>query len=199
MKKLTIGGMGLAFLRRMLTLVAAGSWMAAGCWISAAADGPASNSAPARLGVYDSRAVAYAHFCSSAYQEKLNKLMDTAQAAKKAGDTNTFNEISAQLKAQQEKSHRQVFSTAPTDEAMADISAKLPQIKKEAGVAELVSKWDEDKSKNYTQEQQVDLTDRLVKEFIQPTEAQAKILESMRKQKPLPLKEVDELIRQGKI
>ena len=182
-----------------MRLLVAGTWMASGCWIAAAADGQATNPAPARIGVYDSRAVAYAHFWSPANQRELRKLMDTAQAAKQAGDTNKFQEISAQLQAQQAESHRQVFSSAPADEAMTAISARLPEIQKEAGVTELVSKWDESKLKGYPEKQQVDLTDKLVRELVQPTEQQAKILESMRKQKPLPLKDVDELIRKDQI
>jgi hypothetical protein len=45
----------------------------------------------------------------------------------------------------------------------------------------------------------VDVTDRLVREFIQPTGQQQKVLSEMQRQKPLPLGKCDELIRQGEI
>jgi RimJ/RimL family protein N-acetyltransferase len=51
------------------------------------------NSTPERIGIYDSRVVAYAEFWSEAHQRKLNDLVKSAKEAKAAGDTNRFNEL----------------------------------------------------------------------------------------------------------
>jgi hypothetical protein len=165
----------------------------------AAASASETNTSQARIGVYDSRAVAYAHFWSASYQTKLNHLMASAKAAKQSGDTNSFGAKSEALRSAQENSHRQVFSTAPVDDALAAIKDRIPEIKKQAGVSVLVSKWDEKALKENSKAEQVDVTDQLVREFIQPTEKQLKVIESLRKAEPLPLEKCDELIRDGKI
>ena len=70
------------------------------------------NLAP-RIGVYDSRAVAYAWFWSAKHQTWLKQLMQTARAARAAGDTNRFQELDTMLVGHQAEMHREVFSTAP--------------------------------------------------------------------------------------
>ena len=165
----------------------------------AAVSAAETNSTVAKIGVYDSRAVAYAHFWSAAYQKQLQEKMNTARAAKQAGDDAKFKELSAALKAEQEQNHRQVFSTAPVEDAMDTIKDRLPEIQKQAGVTTIVSKWDETTLKKYETATRVDVTDTLVREFITPDEKQAKILSSIENQKPIPLEKCDELIRKGEL
>ena len=157
------------------------------------------NAAPSRIGIYDSRAVAYAWFWSAKHQTWLNQLMQSARTAKAAGETNRFTELSAVLSGHQAEMHREVFSTAPPNEAFADIKDRLPEIQKAAGVSALVSKWDDTALKKYPDAEQVDVTGRLVREFITPTPEQEKVLSEMSKVTPLPREQCEELIRKGEI
>ena len=77
--------------------------------------------------------------------------------------------------------------------------SRIPEIEKQAGVTVLVSKWDDQTLKQYQNAEKVDVTDRLVHEFIQPTAQQQKVLSEMQKQEPLPLEKCNELIRKNEI
>jgi hypothetical protein len=152
-----------------------------------------------RIGVYDSRAVAFAWFWSEAQQRQLKELMKSARAAKVAGQTNRFQELDATLRQKQDEMHREVFSTAPAAGALAAIKEQISEIEKQTGVTMLVSKWDDQVLRQYQDAEKMDVTDRLVREFIQPTGQQQKVLSEMQRQKPLPLEKCDELIRKGEI
>jgi hypothetical protein len=154
---------------------------------------------PVTIGVYDSRAVAYAYFWSAPHQKKLQEKVSAAQAAKKASDDAKFKELSASLKTEQEQNHRQVFSTAPVNDAMDTIKSRLPEIQKQAGITALVSKWDDATLKKYETASRVDVTDALVREFIQPDEKQSKIISSMKAQEPLSPEKCEELLRKGEL
>jgi len=156
------------------------------------------NAAPQRIGVYDSRAVAYAWFWSDAFQRRLQEQMRTARAAKAAGQTNRWQELGTALRQRQEEMHREVFSTAPAAGALADLGGRIPGIEKQAGVTALVSKWDAAALQKYPGAEPVDVTDRLVREF-KPAEKQQQVIREILKQKPLPLEECNELIRKGEI
>ena len=151
-----------------------------------------------RIGIYDSRALAYAHFWSDAAQRRLQELMAAARAAKSSGDQQQFKKLGAELKAEQDRSHLQVFSTAPAEEALAALKDRLPEIQKEAKVDRLVSKWDEATLQQYSKAEKVDVTDRLVQEF-KPKEKQLKMIESIKGQKPISLEKCRELIKKDKI
>jgi hypothetical protein len=157
------------------------------------------NPAPTRIGVYDSRAVAYAWFWSARHQTQLNELMQNARNARAAGDTNRFKDFDAALRRQQEEMHREVFSTAPPTEALEQLNQRLPEIQQAAGVSGIVSKWDDTALKKYPEAGRVDVTDALVREFITPTPPQQKVLSEMQRQKPLSPEECNELIRKGGI
>ena len=176
-----------------------GCWWFGGGTVAMAADGAVTNAAPVRVGIYDSRAVAFAWFWSAPVQHKLQEQMAAARAAKQAGDKARFKELDAILRQTQDQLHRQVFSTAPADDALAALKGKIPEIEKQAGVTALVSKWNEQALAQYQDAAKVDVTDRLVREFIQPTGQQQKVLSEMQSQKPLPLEKCDELIRKGEI
>ena len=156
------------------------------------------NAAPQRVGVYDSRAVAYAWFWTDARQRRLQEQMQAARAAKAAGETNRLRELDAALRQQQDEMHREVFSTAPAAGALADLGGRIAEIQKAAGVVALVSKWDEAALRQYPSAGRVDVTDRLVREF-KPAEKQQQVIREILKQKPLPLEECNELIRKGEI
>jgi hypothetical protein len=161
--------------------------------------GEETNAAPVRIGIYDSRAVAFAYFWSEPYQKQLKEQIGAAKAAQQSADTNTFAKLKRALSDKQAEMHRQSFSTAPVDDALATIKQRIPEIEKQAGVSALVSKWDEAALKKYNGAEQVDVIGQLVHEFIQPTEKQLKTIESIQKSQPLSLKKCNELIRKGEI
>jgi hypothetical protein len=154
---------------------------------------------PSAIGVYDSRAVAYAHFWSAPRQKNLQEQMALARDAKTAGNTAKFEEYRSAIRAGQDQIHREVFSTAPADEAMAAIKDRIPEIEKQVGVTALVSKWDGKTLQTYKDVRCVDMTDQLVRQFIQPTEQQSKVISSMEKSEPLSPEKCEELIRKGEI
>lgn len=148
---------------------------------------PATPSAPARerIGLYDSRAVAYAHFWQPAECAKREALIATARAAKAAGDTKRVKEIERRLGDRQARAHFQIFSTAPADDAMAALAPQLPALHNELGVSRLVSKWDAKTLRLFRTADRVDVTDRLVREFVTPTEKQQKTIDSIKVAEPL--------------
>lgn len=157
------------------------------------------NALAGRMGVYDSRVVAYAWFWSDAHQAKLKEQMAAARSAKQAGHEAKLKEYSAALSAEQDQMHREVFSTASADEALAALKSRIPEIEKAAGVPNLVSKWDEPSLSNYKGVEKVDVTDKLVRAFFNPTDKQSKMIEGIKKSDPLPLEKCNELIQKGKI
>ena len=175
-----------------------GCWWFGGGTMAMAGDGAVTNAAQVRIGVYDSRAVACARFWSESYQSKLKEQMAAARAAKQTGDTERFKELDAILRQTQDQLHRQVFSTAPADDALAALKEQIPEIEKQAGATALVSKWDEQALAQYKDAAKVDVTGQLMHEF-KPTEKQLKVIADLQKQKPLPLEKCDELIRKGEI
>ena len=163
------------------------------------ARGAETNTAVARVGVYDSRAVVYAWFTSDTNMAKLKAEVAAAQAAKTSGDEAKFKQLSTALRSKQDQIHRELFSTAPADEAMVEIKNRIPEIEKTAGVTDLVSKWDARVQTDFKGAEQVDVTDQLVRVFITPTDKQLKVIESVTKSKPLPLDKCNELIKNGQI
>ncbi|MFZ0828105.1 MAG: hypothetical protein WAO02_11840 [Verrucomicrobiia bacterium] len=175
-----------------------GCWWFDGGMAAMAGDPSFTNLAPVRIGLYDSRAVAYAHFWSESYQLKLKEQMAAARAAKQAGDTARFKALGASLRQTQDQLHRQVFSTASADDALDALKGQVPEIESQAGVTALVSKWDVQALAQYKPAETVDVTGQLVREF-KPAEKQLKVIADLQKHKPLSLEKCDELIRQGKI
>jgi hypothetical protein len=141
------------------------------------------NPAPVRIGVYDSRAVAYTWFCSSNHMHQLHEQIQAAKAAKASGDTEQYHQRKSQFQQFQKQIMWEVFGTAPAVEAMAALKDDLPQIQKAAGVTALVSKWDHASLKKFSAAEQADVTDRLVEEF-KPTEQQLKTISEIEKSKP---------------
>ena len=144
------------------------------------------NAVPLRIGIYDSRAVAYAWFTSGPHLRELNKQIQEAKAARTRGDTKRFHELRATLRQMQGQIMLEVFSTAPPNEALAQIKDRLPAIESAVGVTNLVSQWDKAGLKKYPRAEQMDVTDRLVHQF-NPAEKQLKMISSIEKNKPVSL------------
>jgi hypothetical protein len=124
--------------------------------------------------------------------------MAAARAAKAAGDQATYAAIAKEMKELQSRSHLQVFSTAPIDDVMVALKARLPQLAAQAGVGEFVSKWDEAALQKFPVDARVDVTDLLVQEFKLP-EPQMKTLEAIKRAPPVPLAEARRLDAAGKL
>ena len=162
------------------------------CLCSARMRAAETKAAHERIGIYDSRPVAYAHFWSKEHQRELNEKAKAATDAKTAGQTARSEEISAGMKKEQERIHRQVFSTAPVDDVLSELKGRLPEIQKQAGVSKLVSKWDEAVLKQHRKAERVNVTDLLVQEF-NPGEKQLKVIADLKTKKPVPLDKIDKM------
>jgi len=145
-----------------------------------------------RIGIFDSRAVAIA-YAYSEWNEVGAKIAELKKA-KAAGDTKKIQELEAWGPAHQAKLHRQGFSTAPVDDILEHIKDKLPQIAKDANVIALVSKWDKKTLKCYKSAELIDVTDLIVAPF-NPKEKQLKAIEQIKKKKPIPLWQLEIMMK----
>lgn len=141
-----------------------------------------------RIGIYDSRAVAVAYAGSSFQQAKMDDLVNQQKKAKTAGDKKAIARIEAEGRAWQAQLHQQGFSTAPVDDLLEHISNELPKIKADAGVTQLISKWNEPELRKHAGAEKVDVTMKLVDAF-HPTERQRQHAIEIQKKKPAKLKE----------
>ncbi len=159
---------------------------------------PTASAKPERIGVYDSRVLAYAHFWSESEQREQNKMFAAAKEAQANGDTNRLGELKAQMKQRQEKNHLQVFSTAPVEDILATIKDRVGLVEKQAGVSRLLSKWDQAGLKPYQSAEKVDVTEQLLGAFKLDAK-QLKVAADIRKHDPLPLAKAKQLLREDKL
>ncbi len=165
----------------------------------AAADPKAGAPGAARVGLFDSRVVAYAWFWSEAGTRRREELIAAARAAKQDGDAVRMQQTSAAVAAYQEENHLQVFSTAPVDAVLESIRPQVVVIMAEAGVTRLVSKWDEAALQKLDGAEQVDVTDALASALFTATDQQRQVIEAIKRQKPLPLEQARERMRAGRL
>lgn len=158
----------------------------------------AADAGVAQVGVYDSRAVAFAHFWSEQERADRDALMAAARAAKQAGDTAKQQELTAKIQSLQAASHLQVFSTAPATEAMRALAPRLPELARELGVTRFVSQWDEAALAEVPPAARIDVTDRLAAEF-KPDAKRLKTIAEMKKVAPLPLAQAQQMLQAGKL
>jgi hypothetical protein len=167
------------------------------CAVAASMHGAdAAAPASARVGVYDSRAVAFAYFWSPPIRKQRDELIVAAKSAKDAGDEKRLGELKQEIVAGSKQTHLQVFSTAPATEAMAALQGRLPAIQKELGVERLVSKWDRAGLQGVPEANRVEVTDRLVREF-DADEKRLKSIAELKTKPPLPLWQAKLLLRFG--
>jgi len=141
-----------------------------------------------RIGIYDSRAVAVAYAGSSFQQAKMSDLVTQQKKTKADGDKKQIARIEAEGRAWQAQLHQQGFSTAPVDDLLTNISNELPQIQADAGVTQLISKWNEPELQKHASAEKVDVTMKLVDAF-HPNERQRQHAIEIQKKKPSKLKE----------
>ena len=80
------------------------------------------------VGVFDSRAVACAHFGKFIKDGGLKKLYNEHDKAKSAGDTKRAEQLEAKGQALQKQLHMRVFGSAPIDDILKKIKKDIPQI-----------------------------------------------------------------------
>jgi hypothetical protein len=91
-----------------------------------------------------------------------------------------------------------VFSTAPVDDVLASIKDRVGLVQQEAGVARLVSKWDEAGLKPYPSAVKVDVTDQLLAAFRLDAK-QLKLASEIRNHDPLPLAKAKQMVLEGRL
>lgn len=142
---------------------------------------------PARIGVYDSRAIAVAYAGSPFQEQKLRLMKTRLREAEQADQTNEVARIRSDGESWQGRLHAQAFGTRPVEDLLEEIADRLPQIKSDAGVTELVSKWDKERLRAHADSSRVDVTMRLVDAF-HPTDKQRERAVEIQKKKPLKQK-----------
>jgi hypothetical protein len=137
-----------------------------------------------RIGTYDSRAIAVAYVGSAAHSKRMEAMQTELARTNAAGDTKRTRELQSQGASLQKTLHEQGFSTAPVDDLLKLVEERLPAIRKEAGVSELISKWDEATLAKHAGAERVDVTLALVKAF-DPNERQLKTAVEIQKHAPI--------------
>lgn len=165
--------------------------------LAAASDQPA-RVAETRVGIYDSRQVAFALFWRPAHQAWLKEQTARAKAAKAAGDQATHDRISRQLREDQTRLHLEVFSTAPVADPEGWLAARLTDVARKAGVARVVSKWDEAALGGVPAAARVDVTDLILQDCGMDA-AKRGMLRDIGRSQPLPLAEARRLDAAGQL
>ena len=141
----------------------------------------------ARIGTYDSRAIALAFYNTDQFRQTMSGMMAELEKVKSAKDDKRVKELESQGQFMQARMHWQVFSNLSVPNVIDRIKDALPGIAKDAGVSAIVSKWElvyKDESIEC-----VDVTPRLVKLF-NPDEKVLKWIEEGSKQDPIPLEKL---------
>jgi hypothetical protein len=142
-----------------------------------------------RVGIFDSRAVAFAYARSDMFKKWLNELTTAAAEAEAAGDTTRVKELGNQAQAEHALRSKQVFSTFPAYDVLERIESEIPKIAAEAGVDVVVSKWEIVYQRPGVEF--VDVTELMVQLFQLDEDAQ-KNLQELLQQEPVPLSEFGE-------
>ena len=115
----------------------------AGC-VCAAGERPAKTSpAPkVRVGTFDSRAIAMAHFGKMIKDGWLRRLYAEHEKAKAAGNEKLVKQLETKGQDAQRQLHMQMFGTAPVDEAWEEIRKDMSNVARSAGVDVILSVHD---------------------------------------------------------
>ncbi len=151
-----------------------------------------------RVGVYDSRVLAYTHFFRTEHQEHLRSLAAEGRRAEAAADRDRVRAIDREMRAHQRAVHLQVFSTAPCPEALAALGDRVEAVRREAGVARLASRWDEAALRGVAAADRVDVTAALIRDLPLTEKQRRDALELATKQ-PLPLWQAKALVWFGRL
>lgn len=147
-----------------------------------------------RIGIYDSRALAVAYCNTPMHKRKIQQLVEAVEEAKAKNDPVSIREKEAALRAEQDRLHRQGFSTAPVDDILALLQERIPAILQKNRIEQVISKWDRKSLEPFAQADTVDVTDELVQE-LHPNEKQWQAAMEIQKHDPVPLDQIDELVK----
>lgn len=150
-----------------------------------------------RVGIYDSRAIAVAYVHSMQFDDLMKSKMVEMEDAKASGNMKKMTELEEWGSSHQATFHRQGFSAAPVDDILEHIKDKLPKIAEDANVVALVSKWDKKTLKHYKSVELIDVTDQMVYQF-NPNGNTLKIIKQLKEHKPIPLWQLETLMKHEK-
>ena len=149
----------------------------------------------ARIGIYDSRAVALAYWRTenrlNAYHDSLTDRISEAETQENEKLT---EELDAELWGHRKLLHKQVFGNKSIDDILAKIEDELAEVAEDANVDVLVSKWDKKTLKRYKYAELIDVTDLITAQF-KPDEKILKTIEQLKKKKPIPLWQLDIMMK----
>lgn len=144
-----------------------------------------------RIGTYDSRAIAVAFVGSEVFEQTMADLKLRHDKAQAAGDKELTAKLEAEGIALQKELHKQGFSTAPVENILKHIASQLPEIKKQAQIDMIVSKWNTKALAENPSAEQVDVTMFLVEAF-KPNDKQKKSAVEIQKHDPVPLEKMND-------
>jgi hypothetical protein len=102
----------------------------------------AAQPAKVRIGVFDSRAVAFAYYRSDEFQKVMKDLNAEHAKAKAAHDEKRAKALEKEGEWSQVRTHQRVFSTGPVSDLLAKVKGQLAVIAKQERVSVIVSKWE---------------------------------------------------------
>src|SRR5581483_4670703 len=135
---------------------------------------------PMRVGVYDSHAVAIAYYHSEQWRAELLKRQAEYAQANAAGDRQRMAAIEKQGREAQELAQRQTFGDASIKNILATMTNALAQIRTKANVGSIVA----GDVREYSSTNAVDVTSLMLEPF-HPTSETMKVIEAVKKQRPL--------------
>ena len=149
---------------------------------------------PRRVGVYDSRSIAFAYWTPEKRSEYVDGLQKQQKAATARGDDDEAKRLSDKIWAHRILLSMQVFSTAPVDNILDTIKGSLAQVKKRADIDLLASKWDRTSLSRYKEAEQVDVTLLLLAE-LDIEEKPLRYVWEMKRLPPEPLDRIEKDMR----
>jgi hypothetical protein len=143
-----------------------------------------------QLGVYDSRAVAIAHFGRVIQEGRLEQLYQAHGEAEKEGDVVRAEELAAEAQSLQKQIHIRVFGAAPIDDIIAEVEKDIAAIARAEHLDAVVNKWGLD----YRGERVgvVDITKQVVNLF-DPSEETLKKANGIMEHDPVSLEDLVEM------
>ena len=145
-----------------------------------------------RIGTYDSRAIAIAFVGSEIFNQLMTDLKSRHDLAKATGSTKVMATLEAEATARQETLHKQAFSTEPVNNILKHIANRLTNIKEQAKVSIILSKWDRQALGKHKTLEQVDVTMLLIEAF-KPNNRQKMRAVEIQRHDPVPLKKMETL------
>jgi hypothetical protein len=155
---------------------------------------------PARVGTYDSRFVAMADCGSEQFEARVRRLDEALKKAKEQGNAEAIKKADRAVWEYRHLTHRQGFGDWPVDDILKEYPEAVEQVKKEAQVDVLVSKWDKETLAKHKTAATVDVTERLIN-AMKPKEARRlKVLEWLKQAnakggKPLGPEELEKVLK----